>query len=126
MTNTLQKQIRALINAARTTGHLPCDKASAALYTVLRVAAREVLGPNTAQATLSRIASAWVKAAVSGQDAPCFLPKPDGPKPAAKPAPKKSAPQKKSKGVLAVTNKKRLTKSAAKPAKKLAKKGAKK
>ena len=88
MTNTLQKQIRALINAARTTGHFPCDKANAALYTVLRVAAREVLGPNTAQTTLSRIASAWVKAAISVQDVPCFLPKPDGPKPAAKPSKK--------------------------------------
>ena len=126
MTNTLQKQIRALINAARTTGHFPCDKANAALYTVLRVAAREVLGPSTAQTTLSRIASAWVKAAISVQDVPCLLPKPDGPKPAPKPATKKPAPPKKSKGVLAVTNKKKPAKSAAKPAKKPAKKGAKK
>ena len=88
MTNTLYKQIRALINAARSTGHLPCDKARAALYTVLRGAAREVLGPSTAQTALSRIANAWVEAAVSGQDAPCFLAKPDGTKPAPKPAKK--------------------------------------
>ena len=126
MTNTLHKQIRALINAARTTGQIPCDKANAALFTVLRVAAREVLGPNTAQTTLSRIANAWVDAAFSGQDVPCLLPKPDGPKPAPKSAPKKPAPPKKSKGVLVVTNKKRPVKSAAKGSKKPAKKGAKK
>ncbi len=115
MTNSLLKQVRALVNAARNENWIPCGKAYVALMTVLRVAVREVLGENTAQTTLTKVAYAWLEAAVQGQDVPCELPKKAEPKPAAKTAAAKAKP-------AAKKSAKKTGKPAAKPAKKGAKK----